>query len=319
MEVLDWFKGSLGRSRTSTFGKKPEGLTRGAPGAGAPRQVPRRTPTPVERWPWTIRAVIVRLLVSFLWTAGAACTTAVKELPATREEAPGVPVYLVSHGWHAGIVVRRSDIPASTWPSHRDFADAAYLEVGWGDKTFYQAMNPHVGDAIAAAFMPTDSVLHIFGFRDSVPATFPYSEIIKMQVTAAGLQRLARYIEASHATDAAGNPIPLGPESPRISRFYLSRETYHLFHNCNVWAARALRTAGLSINPSQAITVAGLMSQARQIGVVIQKRPGNSHGSSLAACSTDSLSEPAGRGYCAVSPPQPRSRAMQTPTTSFYD
>jgi len=271
-----------GRSETFTLAKKPEGLTRRAHRAGARRQVALRTPTPAGRWTRIIGTAMARLLVFFLWTACAACTTAVKELPPTQEEVPGVPVYVVSHGWHAGIVVRRRDIPASTWPSHRDFADAAYLEVGWGDKTFYQALNPNVGDAIAAAFMPTDSVLHIFGFRDSVPATFPSSEIIRIQVTAAGMQRLARYIEASHATDAVGNPIPLGPESPRISRFYLSRETYHLFNNCNVWAARALRTAGLPINPAQALTVGGLMSQARQIGEVIREGLGDALPRSLA-------------------------------------
>jgi uncharacterized protein (TIGR02117 family) len=199
-----------------------------------------------------------------------------KEDSGTQEEGPNVPVYLVSHGWHAGIVVRRADIAASTWPALRDFSDAEYLEVGWGDETFYQALNPHFGNAIAAALLPTASVLHIFGFRGSVTESFPYSEIIEIQLTTAGMQRLARHIEASHATDDAGNPTPVGPKFSRNRRFYLSRDTYHLLNTCNVWVAKALRSAGVPINPAQAITVGGLMSQARQAGEVIQESGGKS-------------------------------------------
>jgi uncharacterized protein (TIGR02117 family) len=214
---------------------------------------------------------MARVMVFFLLIACGACTVPVRENPATQEEGPDVPIYLVSHGWHAGIVVRRADIPASTWPAHRDFSDAEYLEVGWGDKTFYQALNPHFGNAVAAALLPTASVLHIFGFRGAVAESFPYSEIIEIQLPTAGMQRLARHIEASHAKDDVGNPTPLGLKFSRNRRFYLSRETYHLFNTCNVWVARALRSAGVPIKPAQAITVGGLMSQARQTGEVIQE------------------------------------------------
>jgi hypothetical protein len=64
--------------------------------------------------------------------------------------------------------------------------------------------------------------------------------------------------------------MSLGPGLYGNSRFYLSRETYHLFNTCNVWTARALRAAGLPITPARAISVESLMSQARKFGAVVQ-------------------------------------------------
>ena len=138
----------------------------------------------------------------------------------------------------------------------------------------YQALNPHLGSALKAALLPTESVLHIFGFSGPVTANFPYSEIIEIKLPAGGMQRLAGYIAASSSRDEAGNFTSLGGRPfYRNRRFYASRETYHLFNTCNAWAARALRTAGLPIAPAQAMTAEGLMSQALKIGTVVQSTP----------------------------------------------
>jgi uncharacterized protein (TIGR02117 family) len=216
---------------------------------------------------------MARVLMFFVLAACGACAAPIKELSPPHEAEPVASVYLVSHGWHAGIVLRRADIPDSVWPSHRDFPDAEYLEVGWGDRTFYQALNPHLGSALKAALLPTESVLHIVGFSGSVPVNFPYSEIIEIELPTSGMQRLARYIAASYSRDDVGNTISLGADLYRNRRFYLSGETYHLFNTCNVWAARALHAAGLPVTPAQAMTAKGLMSQARRIGKVVQSSP----------------------------------------------
>lgn len=49
------------------------------------------------------------------------------------------PVWVVRHRWHTGLVVRREDVPADIWPERDDFPGAEYLEVGWGERDFYQA------------------------------------------------------------------------------------------------------------------------------------------------------------------------------------
>lgn len=216
---------------------------------------------------------MIRIWIVFLATSCGVFAAPIREALAPGAGEPRTTIYLVSHGWHAGIVLRRSDIPGSVWPVSGDFPDAQYLEVGWGDMDFYRTPDPHPGLLLKAALMPSASVLHIVGFSGAVPAYFPYSEIIGIELSSADFVHLSRAIAESFATDGAGNAKPLGPGIYGNSRFYLSKENYHLFNTCNVWTARALRAAGLPATPARAIGVEGLMSQAREFGMVVQSGP----------------------------------------------
>lgn len=190
--------------------------------------------------------------------------------------APGEPtrsIYLVSHGWHAGIVIRRVDIPPGVWPQSADFADAEYLEVGWGDRDYYMSRRPHLGLALKAGLWPTASVLQVVGFDGPVTRYFRRSEVIRIDLSPAGFERLVRYIEDSYAAGATGRGLSLGPSLYGRGRFYLSRETYHLFNTCNAWTARALREAGCPINPAGNLRVDTLMANLAKIGTVIQANP----------------------------------------------
>jgi uncharacterized protein (TIGR02117 family) len=194
------------------------------------------------------------------------------DLPSGPDE-PAKTIYLANHDGHAGIIIRRDDIPNAVWPENRDFPDAEFLEVGWGDRDYYQMPDPHWTIAIKAALLPTSSVLHIVGFSGSISAYFPYSEIIEIQLTEPGLERLCRYIATSYAKDKAGNSIPLGTGLYEAGQFYLSNETYHIFKTCNVWTAKALRTAGCPVTPAFTITADNLMSKIRACGKIIQPKP----------------------------------------------
>jgi len=216
----------------------------------------------------------IQIWILFLAASCCACAAQVRDAPAPSERGQRSTIYLVSHGWHAGIVLRRADIPDSIWPELGDFPDTEYLEVGWGDSDYYQTPDPHEGLIVKAALLPTASVLHLVGFSGPVPAYFPYSEIIRIELPAAGFEHLSRAIVASFARDEAGNTTLLGPGLYGKSRFYLSGESYHLFNTCNVWTARALRAAGLPITPARAISVENLMYQARRFGMVVQSGPG---------------------------------------------
>ncbi len=216
---------------------------------------------------------MIRIWILFLAVSCSTCVAPIRETLAPSESEPRKTIYLVNHGWHAGIVLRRADIPDNIWPKLGNFPDMEYLEVGWGDMDYYQIPDPHLGFILKAALLPTASVLHIVGFNDHVPAYFPYSEIIRIELSSAGFERLSRTIASSFALDKAGNTTSPSPGLYGNSRFYLSRETYHLFNTCNVWTARALRTAGLPITPATAISVGNLMSQARKFGVVVQSEP----------------------------------------------
>ena len=102
-----------------------------------------------------------------------ACASPPNSLFPPGPNEPSRTIYLVSHGWHAGIVVKRTDIPAGFWPQHNEFPGAEYLEVGWGDKDYYMTPNPNLGITLKAGLLPTASVLHVVGFRGPVTHYFP--------------------------------------------------------------------------------------------------------------------------------------------------
>ncbi len=189
----------------------------------------------------------------------------------TPEGGPTVAVHLVAHEWHTGIVIRRADIPPGLWPESRDFPRAEYLEIGWGNREFYQKPDPGLWTTLRAALLPMPSVLQVVGFPGPVAGYFRSSEVIELALPGAGFERLVRTIHDAHERGGAPVAAPLGPSLYGEGRFYPAWETFHLFRTCNVWTARALRAAGLPIRDS--ITSEGLMSQAREIGKVVN-RPG---------------------------------------------
>ncbi|MFN2354328.1 MAG: DUF2459 domain-containing protein [Desulfopila sp.] len=185
-------------------------------------------------------------------------------------DSPRKTIYLVAHDWHAGIVVRKVDIPDSVWPQHHDFPVAEYLKVGWGDADFYQAREINSLLAMKAVLLPTAAVVHVVGFSGAVTVNFPFSDIMEITVSIPGFERLCRYIEHAYAEDEYGRSVPLGPGLYGNSRFYASSQNYHLCRTCNVWSAGALKEAGLPVSSWFTFTVDELIAKAVAFGTVIQ-------------------------------------------------
>jgi len=205
------------------------------------------------------------LILVFIFTV---VTDAMSELhPVNHENI----IYLVNHGWHAGLVLKRTDIPDNLWPESKNFSHAQYLEIGWGDKDYYQSPNPHLGIAIKAILWPTSSVLHIVALNHGVTSYFPNSEIIEFRLSDDNFNRMIEYIAASHSKDPDDISKPIANGLYGHSHFYLAREKYHLFNTCNVWTAKALHATGCPINSALTITTEGLMSQARSCGIAMPK------------------------------------------------
>ena len=171
-------------------------------------------------------------------------------------------VWVVNHGWHTGIVVRRQDVPGDRWPQLRDFTEFQFVEVGWGDRDFYMAPAGTSGMALKAALWPGSSVLHVAGLSGSAERLLRTLDAVEIRLSSRGIETLAAFIEAAYATDAAGAMIPLGPGQHAGSRFYLARERYHALKTCNVWTARALRAGGCPITALYALTAGNVMYQA---------------------------------------------------------
>ncbi len=74
-----------------------------------------------------------------------------------------VNLYIVNHGWHAGLILPITSVQEEQLPLVSDFPRARYLEIGWGDAAFYQAREPTLSLALRAIVKPTPSVLHVVG------------------------------------------------------------------------------------------------------------------------------------------------------------
>lgn len=182
-------------------------------------------------------------------------------------------VYVVSHGWHTGIVLKREDIPEAVWPEVRDFAGTDYLEVGWGDWVYYQSPEPTWGMALKAVFWSTRSVLHVAGFNGPVEKYFFASEIVEIALSERAFRELCQFVSRTHLRVGPGESMETGPGLYAKSRFYAAQGKFHIFRNCNTWVAEALRAAGLPVKPSYAMTAGAVMAQISRIATPVLPNP----------------------------------------------
>lgn len=198
------------------------------------------------------------------------CAAPAKRLYPPPAGEPTKTVYVVSHGWHTGLVVARDDVPEDLWSEKDDFPAAEYLEVGWGDEGFYRARKITAGITLRAIFLPTPGALHVVGFRGPVDEFFPASQILEVELSEEGLRELCRFIDETYQRDDHGKAVPLGPGIYGESKFYRSKGKYYFPKTCNVWTARAARRAGVPIHPAGSITAGGVIRQARRVAVTVR-------------------------------------------------
>lgn len=179
-------------------------------------------------------------------------------------------IYLVRHGWHAGVAILRSDVPADQWPVLDEFPDARYLEVGWGEARYYPGHTRGVWGVTRAGLWPTGSVLHVIPMPGSVSNRFPQNTVVRIPVGRAELEAVTRYVAESFSPSVEDGAAAPGyyPES----KFYPSRLSYHAFNNCNHWAAGALEAAGCEAAPRWTMTVQQVVRQAENCGTLRQRR-----------------------------------------------
>ncbi|MCX7891332.1 MAG: DUF2459 domain-containing protein [Burkholderiales bacterium] len=212
----------------------------------------------------------VRFAAALFAALAAACAAPRAErLEPPSPQAGAHVVYVVARAMHTGIAVRAADVPADAWPARRDFPHAEYLEVGWGDREYYQAEDPGVWLAARALLWPTPGVLLFVALDAPVARRFEPGDAVALTVTHEGLARLVARVAASHELDAEGRPVRLATLPGGAGRFYASREAFHLFRTCNVWTADVLREAGVPVVPS--ITAEGLLAQVRELAEAAER------------------------------------------------
>lgn len=193
--------------------------------------------------------------------------------PAERIEAgePRKTVYVVSNGWHAGLVLRCAEIDPRDLPERGVLAHRRYLEIGWGDEGFYRARTLTLGVTARAIFLPSPSVLHLVGFDHRPDRLYAGADVVELKVDEAGYRRMCRHIHDSFAVDERGRPQRLGPGMYGESHFFRARGKYYFPKTCNVWTAATLKTAGVPIVPALCATAGGVVRQARAHGRMLSK------------------------------------------------
>lgn len=176
----------------------------------------------------------------------------------------GITVYVVDHGWHAGLVLPVDQVRSQLPQLPAALLAGPYLEIGWGDEGFYKAGSfaaIDTGLAARALFLPTSSVLHLVAVPDRPQAYFPASGVIELQLSGAGLAHMLGHIRDTFQTDTAGRLLAAGDGLYGRSRFFRARPSYHLFRTCNHWTAEQLRHGGLALTPAYVFSVDHLNRQ----------------------------------------------------------
>src|SRR5262245_303369 len=150
------------------------------------------------------------------------------------------PVWVINHGWHTGIAIRRIDAPAEFWSDNDDLVRSTYVEFGWGDADYYRAQQPTSMLALKAALGFGASVLHVVGFDRPPDEFFSGADIVRLEFSRRGFDSLLEFIHETYARDDTRRAISLEPKGDDTSVFYLARGRYYVFNTCNNWTARAI-------------------------------------------------------------------------------
>jgi hypothetical protein len=180
------------------------------------------------------------------------CTAPIRGLWPPSQNDPTITISVSLDTWHAMIA-----FPGQTT---EDVEKKFYEEWGYAERAWYLEGRQGITGAIRALFWPTEGVVEV-GKHDRIWAERtpqPPAEVFAVQLSEEGFRRLRDYLQS---TLASSEPVAIIGSS----RFYLARDSYHLFHNCHQYAARALREAGLPISVWAAFSRSTFAMQLRQI------------------------------------------------------
>ena len=198
--------------------------------------------------------LIIQLLVFFSAIASS-------DKPSAKER----DIYLISTGWHTGIAVPVDTLLKRNLPESLDFREIQYLEIGWGDRVFYQSPNPSYSALLNALLKPTSSVIHVYGFNHSIETTFRNSKTVKLTLNETEYTKLLYFIHKSFTRNVNGKAQleGVGLYGKNNSFFYMANGEFHLFNNCNTWVASAIQSTGIGLDSTGIVTADNLLKTVR--------------------------------------------------------
>jgi uncharacterized protein (TIGR02117 family) len=185
--------------------------------------------------------------------------------PSYQEALAGdVAIYLIAAGWHTEIALPIDAIHGPLRAVAPDFPGGRYLSFGWGERNYYMARAPTVGDAMGALF-PGPAVLLVTPLYRPPRESRANAQVFELSLSTAGLERLSNYLWAAFEKSGEGTPRRLAAGPAPGSIFYAATGTYSSSHTCNTWTAEGLRVAGVPVTPSGVVFTGQLTDQLRSL------------------------------------------------------
>jgi uncharacterized protein (TIGR02117 family) len=168
-------------------------------------------------------------------------------------------IFVVSHGWHTGVVVPARTIQSQLPQLHDRFGSTPYLEFGWGDRDYYQSEEVTSGLTLRAVFWPTHSVVHARAIPQAPDLFFADEEVEVLCLDNRQYALLVSFIVNSFYRGNDGRIIESKNGALDDSQFYQGEGDYYLTNTCNTWTAKSLKSAGQDISPAFKITAGSIM------------------------------------------------------------
>ena len=169
----------------------------------------------------------------------------------------GVKLTVAAGGWHTGIGVPAALLDGRLAVLRRADLGAGAFGFGFGQRAYYMAADPGLGDLLRAT-VPGPAVLLV----TPLPVGWSREERVwHLCAPAGGAARLGRFLARALAAGPDGAPVPVGPGPCAGCVFYAATERYDLAHTCNWWTAAALRAAGLKVRAEGVVTAGEVVEQ----------------------------------------------------------
>lgn len=184
--------------------------------------------------------------------------------PPTISRQSAITIYVVSHGWHSGIVIpAESDSSLNFLQDY--FDDPDWYEIGWGDRKFYQANETDLWLMLRAGLLPTASVLHVVALSGMPADYFRHSRIIRLEITPSGYANMTDTIAETFSQSESHEQVVFDEGLYGESRFFAADGLFHGFNNCNSWTAEMLKQAGVPVRTFMIFWPSDVMNQLENI------------------------------------------------------
>ncbi len=201
-------------------------------------------------------------LAPLLMGALAGCATPPAARCATTPPSEDV-VYVVDHGWHTDIGVPASELSGPVAVFRAIFPGAASLVFSFGKRTFITAPVDDWSEYLLGP-IPGPAAFLVTGLSVMPDEAYDAAPVVILHLPAGGARALSDFLWNEFQKDRTGRPRLIDRAPFPGGLFYAATETYTLTHTCNTWAANALRTAGVPVDPDGVVFAGQVMARARQ-------------------------------------------------------